>query len=230
METTLEVRWFVKGIPPATVQRWFRFECPGKLLERLETKKDWYAYFLQDRLDEFARFSSHLLNREQVNLKLRQGNLELKLREQEFGTHRFSHLKNSAKNSHICEGKVEQWCKFGEPELKDSTSSTHHSLNETAWVRVDKERKQKIEQDVRSELTCLKIDSECWWSVAFEMTKKNPGGQQDNCFKEVVERACKTYYGPRLSTINSYSYSKWLLELAPQTIPYQKLDVRRRKA
>ena len=33
METTLEVRWFFRGLPPAVVQRWFRLECPGKLLE-----------------------------------------------------------------------------------------------------------------------------------------------------------------------------------------------------
>ena len=44
METTLEVRWFVRGMPPAVVQRWFKLECPGDLLaEEPETREDLYA-------------------------------------------------------------------------------------------------------------------------------------------------------------------------------------------
>ena len=205
METTLEVRWFNRGIPPATVQRWFRFECPGKLLGELETRKDWYAYFQSDSLDKLNGFSNRVVNREEVNLKLRQGNLELKLRQQEFGTYRFT----QAKNSHICEGKVEQWCKLSEPDSKDSTLLTHNSLDELDWISVDKEREQKIEQSVKSELTCLKINHECWWTIAFEMTQNDRGEQQDNYFKNIVERACQTYYGPKLSAMNSCCYSKW---------------------
>jgi hypothetical protein len=45
METTLEVRWFIRGTPPAVVQRWYKLECPGKLLtEEPEIRKDLYLY------------------------------------------------------------------------------------------------------------------------------------------------------------------------------------------
>ncbi|WP_319420625.1 hypothetical protein [Pleurocapsa sp. FMAR1] len=216
METTLEVRWFVRGVPPAVVQRWFRLECPGKLLEKLDTRKDWYACQQKTFVDKIGRFSSRALNRDEVNFKLRQGNPELKLRQQEFGTYGFGHQKRSpsldAAQSFICEGKVEQWCKFGEQELKDPTFTAYDLLSETEWIGIDKERRQKIEQGVASELTCLKINNEPWWSIAFELTQNNDDRQQDACFKEVVERACQTYCGPKLSATNSYGYSRWLLE------------------
>ena len=43
MENTLEVRWFVRGMPPAVVQRWFKLECLGKF-KQPEVRQDWYAY------------------------------------------------------------------------------------------------------------------------------------------------------------------------------------------
>ncbi len=218
METTLELRWFVKGIPPAVVRRWFRLECPGKWLEPSESRQDWYANRLQEYLDKFRKLSSRVLNREEVNLKLRQGNLELKLRQQEFGLHRFGHQKNFSN----CEGKVEQWCKFGESELKN-TISTHSSSLKTDWVSVDKEREQKIERGVASELTSLKINNESWWTIAFEMTQNDPARLEDSCFKQVVETACQSYYGPKLSAANSYGYSRWLLEFEPQSYSQTKL-------
>ena len=222
METTLEVRWFVRGMPPAVVQRWFKFECPGKLLDKSETREDWYVYQKHDYLNELCKFSSRQLNRGEINLKLRQGNLELKLRQQEFGIHGFGHLKKSP----ICEGKVEQWCKFDEQELKGFSLPARDLLPETSWISVDKEREQKIEQGVESELTCLRINNDRWWSIAFEMTQKNQDLQQDSRFKERVEKACQNYYGPKLSATNSYGYSRWLLEFEPQAIPYQKLGVK----
>ena len=213
METTLEVRWFVQGIPPAAVQHWFNFECSGKLLGKLETREDLYACFQSDRLHDFARFSSQQLIPEAVNLKLRQGNLELKLRQQEFGNHRFSQVKHL----HTCEGKVEQWHKFDRQELKDFSLLNGDLPNELDWVSVHKERKQKIEQGVKSELTRLKINRQYWWSVAFEMTQEH-SEQKDSCFEKVVKRACQTYAGSELLAINSYGYSQWLLRFSAQAI------------
>ena len=226
METTLEVRWYIRGKPPATVQRWFEFECPGKLLG-LESRRDWYAYCQPNQLGEFAKFSNRALNREEINLKLRQGNLELKLRQQEFGIHRFSYLPNS----HIC-GKTEQWCKFSQQELK-SNLLTGNLLNKFNWISVDKKREQKIERGVKSELTCLKIDKpssmallrECWWTIAFEMERNIHPRQQDNCFIEVVEKACQTYCGPELLAVDSCGYSQWLLRFATRSIPAERLDL-----
>ena len=215
---TIEVRWYAKGKPPPTVQHWFEFECLGKSLG-LESRRDCYAYCQPNLLDKIARFSNRALNREEINLKLRQGNLELKLRQQ-FGIHEFGHQHNS----HICEGKIEQWCKYSQQELKDSNLLDRDLLNQLNWISVDKKREQKTEQDVTSELTCLKIDRECWWTVAFEMNHDIHQRRQEEYFKQIVQRACKTYSGPKLLAIDSYGYSQWLLGFLARAIPTQKLN------
>ena len=213
METTLEVRWFFEGMPPAVVQHWFRLECPGKRLETTEIRKDWYAAIDRKHLDLLKKCLSNVLSREQVNLKLRQENLELKLRQQEFGTYRFSSSKPRP-----CDGKIEQWCKLDEEELLNFALPPNLQ-HETDWIGVEKEREQKIEQGVKSELTWLKIDRESWWTIAFEMTRNKFDKQQDSRFQNVVERACQAYYGPQLLATNSFGYSHWLLESVPQTMP-----------
>ena len=114
MENTLEVRWFVRGMPPAVVQQWFKLECLGKL-KQSEVRQDWYAYQDNSNLDRFSKFLSPVSSRDAVNLKLRQGSLELKLRAQNFGTYRFGQSERIYK----CEGRVEQWSKLDEQELSD---------------------------------------------------------------------------------------------------------------
>ena len=97
----------------------------------------------------------------------------------------------------------------------------NHLSHNFDWIGVKKDRKQKVTQGVKSELTWLTIDSnntiihssDRWWTIAFEMTQNPDSSQPDNCFNQVVETACKTYFGPQLSVNNSYGYSHWLLEL-----------------
>ena len=246
MKTTLEVHWFVRGMPPAVVQRWFRIECPGKLLEEEpETREDLYAYKRSDRLgqqhhtipslgdrqsgadfvtpkkssripQEFAwlqnftlhRFKalSYLDNYEEVNLKRRQGNLELKLRQQELEVEQFGEVNHRA----IWEGKIERWCKLSEEELRasDINVSASGSTPEIDWISVYKCRQQKLYRGVASELTRLRINNESWWSVAFEMTQ-NHQDPQGKVFKNVVKQAAQNYCGPKLSLNDSYSYSSW---------------------
>ena len=216
METTLEVRWFFPGMPPAVVQRWFELDCPGKSLAT-ETRTDWYANSKHDNSDWLHDFSSRTLNSEEVNLKLRQGNLELKLRQQ-FSAYRFERLKNFQ----VSAGKVEQWRKFDLQQLKDSIPTDW--LCDRRWVGVEKERTQKLERSVASELTWLKVNRECWWTVAFEMSHGDRAGQE-SCFRKVVQQACQSYRGPELSATNSYGYSCWLLGLTPAIVSEQKLNV-----
>ena len=67
METTLEVRWFFPGMPPAVVQRWFELDLPGKSLTT-ETRTDWYANLKHDDSAWLDNFSSRILNSEEVKL------------------------------------------------------------------------------------------------------------------------------------------------------------------
>ena len=109
------------------------------------------------------------------------------------------------------EGNIEKWCKFTEQEIVKY--NLFKFINQKLWVCVSKKRAQKIDKDVNIELTCLRIYSKYWWSLAFEMTTNNNIQQQRHYFFEVVNRASKTYYGPKLSAANSYSYSRWLFDL-----------------
>lgn len=216
MRNTLEVRWFVRGIPPAVVQRWFNLECLGKF-KQPEVRQDWYSDQDSINLDRFSRFSFPISSHDVVNLKLRQGNLELKLRTQKLGIYGFG----QSEHVYNCEGKVERWSKLNEWELREYVSPA--SLYNSGWVSVKKERLQKIEKDVEIELTRLEINGEAWWTVAFEMTQNSDDKKQNNYFQQVVEKACQAYRGPKLSANNSYGYSRWLQEFTPETSTYQNL-------
>ncbi len=220
MQNTLEVRWFVEGIPPAVVQRWFKLECPGELLEEEpEIREDLYAYQQLDNghktkmIDEMTGqrlLSPHLVNYEEINLKMREGNLELKLRKQKLGTQQFGNAKNPA----IWLGNIERWYKLNEEELTNSDWFTPHLISKTGWISVYKKREQRVELGVESELTWLRVNGDRWWSVAFEMAQNSNETRQVNIFKQSVDRACQTYCGPKLSVENSYSYGYWISKYA----------------
>lgn len=210
METTLEVRWFIKGTPPAAVQRWFELECPGELLaEKPEVREDLYDRQKPEDVSKFQAIAPYITHPEAINLKLREGNLELKLRQHNLGTQQF----NNAHDRVMWTGNIERWHKLSQPELIDSGLLSFDSIPQANWICVFKKRVQKIERDVKIELTRLKIEHQCWWSMAFEMTQECDRTQQDNCFQEVIQRACQSYYGSKLLADNSYSYSRWLLLL-----------------
>lgn len=225
METTLEIRWFVPGIPPAVVQRWYRFECPGNLLEdEPETRQDVYVYPTSRETDKLSAIAPQVArDLTAINLKLREGNLELKLRQHRWVNKQFGHVKHSAIATWT--GNIEQWHKLTEEELRISDLSVPNLVSKTNWISVYKQRVQKVDRDVKSELTWLEINGCCWWSVAFEMTKNCNDRQQDRCFETAIARSCQTYYGPKLSADNSYGYARWLQELQPQTIFDNQLEV-----
>ena len=200
MQTTLEVRWFLEEIPPAIVQHWFKFECPGQLLTpKAETREDLYACGdLHAYIDKFKEFAPNLVG-EAVNLKLREGKLELKLKQKQFGIQTFTDKDDRS----IWSGRIEQWCKLSQQELE--AAFNFEDLN---WISVYKERSLKSFRGVRGELTRLETEGNAWWSIAFEMTTDN--NFRANFFHEVVEQAAKTYDGPQLLAEDSCGYVRWL--------------------
>ena len=204
MQTTLEVRWFLKGIPPAAVQHWFKFECPGQLLTpEGKTRKDLYAYGdLDEYLQEFTQFAPNLA-RDRLNLKFREGNLELKLRAEQFGIQTFTARGDRS----IWSGRVEQWRKFNLQQLENAASlCDRRNLN---WICVYKKRLQKSDRGVNSELTFVETKGRAWWTIAFEMTQED-NNIELNFFREVVEQAALTYSGSKLLAEDSYGYAHWL--------------------
>ena len=211
MEKTLEVRWFFKGFPSTTIEHWFKFECPGKLVN-VEVRKDKYVIQPYNSWARSLEPFANSLDAGSINLKLRNGSLELKLRQQQLETYRF----NCRQYSHFGRGNIEQWYKFSQQELKKLNFDPQ--FNDIVLIGVEKKRQQKIERGVKSELTKLGLDSDrptnCqrWWTIAFEMTQNDGARRSLAHFKEVIEQACKTYPQSQLLATNSYGYSSWLLK------------------
>ena len=199
METTLEVRWFIEGVPPVEVQNWFKNKCRGKLLGQPEIREDRYFCGDRDLIEQYVKIPNSYSS-EEINLKLRAGNLELKLRQKQLGIAKFASWS----------GKIEQWCKLSERELKQLLIS---EPKEQYWIRVIKEREQKIEQNVKSELTRLSVNHN-WWSVAFEMSHDNSDRNLLH-FRQIVDHCALSALDIlELSSQNSDSYSHWIKKLS----------------
>ncbi len=162
MALTTEVRWFYHGPITPSIQNWFQQDPLGRNITPLESRSDRYL---------------PIPGLEAVNLKLRQGHLELKLRQAELPK-----LTTAAGWS----GKPEQWLKWqvGSPILKAVIAP--QILRKGPWLRVDKRRSQRfytlsaaheVEPVQRGrrvscgcgvEITELKVQKAAWWSLGLE--------------------------------------------------------------
>lgn len=188
MLTTLELRWFSQGSPPKEVEHWFNVNCPGELLGSPEAREDLYLY---------------TPNCEYLNIKLRQGSLEVKWRKAELGILRFGNC---------WEGKVEQWLKWICEDPDKQSMMPVNVVGEKAWVEVKKVRSQRRYQGITFELTQLNVGNHTWWSIAFEMLAEAANG--NDRFETIVTQVSQTYQGPVLQCDLSFAYPTWLARLS----------------
>jgi hypothetical protein len=201
MLTTLELRWFAHGTLPTEVKHWFSADCPGDLLGSPEEREDLYLY---------------IPDCDYLNIKLRQGNLEVKWRKAELGI---------LQVGDDWEGKVEKWLKWSCEDPTQQSMMPAEVVSKGPWVSVMKERcqrryssrtpsgnaerpSQRQYQGISYELTQLKVKNDAWWSIAFEMAVEddNPIDR----LEDIVQQVNKTYRGPELLAKNSYAYPNWL--------------------
>jgi len=202
MLTSAELRWFERGRLPEATSQWFQQDELGDYLAPPEEREDVYLY---------------LPGCEYIGIKLRQGQLEIKWRKAELGSVRFGDT---------VEGKAEKWGKW---LCEDSTSESFQPqdvVGEKSWVNVKKARSQRryqvlpgklikavpvtesIAQGCTVELTQLSINSNDWWSLAFEAV-----GEDDclmNNLEAVARRVFKSYRGSKLQPQNCFAYPTWL--------------------
>ena len=174
---TLEVRWFCSGTPPLAVERWFN-SCSGESLRASAERIDLYLYAPQC---------------EYLNLKLRQGKLELKWRLEALGDWQFADLT----------GKLERWQKWS---CEDSRQMLPPGA-EAGWIEVKKVRSQRQDQGVVGELTQLAVQERHWWSLAFE---GDGSAYRIDGFQKVLSRWLQSYPEPKLTTDHSCAYPQWL--------------------
>ena len=188
MLTTLELRWFSHGTPSLEVEQWFSANCPGELLGLPEEREDLYLCTPEC---------------EYLNIKLRQGSLEVKWRKSELGILRFGNC---------WEGKVEQWQKWICEDPTAQSIIPAEVVGKGPWVGVKKKRSQRRYQGISYELTQLSVKNDDWWSIAFEMAGED--AKQISKFEGVVNQVSKTYRGLELTVSDSHAYPHWLSLLA----------------
>ncbi|EAW35037.1 hypothetical protein [Lyngbya sp. PCC 8106] len=185
---TLEVRWFESGKIPQVIEKWFTTACPGELSRGVEEREDQYFY---------------TPGCECLNLKLREGKLELKWRQTQLEIDSFQDSN--------WQGRVERWLKWS---YQDSISENLIQLLGTGdqpIVKIGKKRRQRYYQDVECELTQLTFDQyQSWWSLGFEMEETQTLGRTH--FQEVVSKMIKSYPETAFDIVNSNAYPSWLLE------------------
>ncbi len=155
---TIELRWFYRGTIPAEMGKWF--QALGTPLEPIDTRSDLY---LQSRSPD-------------IGLKLRQGNLEVKYRQQESG---------NLTIEGVSESRAERWskCICGDRESGLTPTSI---ASKPGWIKVDKIRDRRLyrvdfEPEIvltqiatptagiaAIELTQLQVATQNWWTLACE--------------------------------------------------------------
>ncbi|PSO66255.1 MAG: hypothetical protein BRC41_01550 [Cyanobacteria bacterium QH_9_48_43] len=186
MFTTLELRWFKRGTPSAEVQDWFSHRCLGKLLGTAEEREDWYL----------------TPQCEYLNLKVREGRLDIKWRKAELGIHRFG-------NAWV--GKMEKWAKWS-CEYSTAESFFPTMAETEPWMRVKKVRQQRrvpltSSQGCNVELTQLTVEGNAWWSLAFEAAEDN---WNKSNLADIASQVSQTYQELELQAEDSYAYPYWL--------------------
>jgi hypothetical protein len=187
MISTAELRWFSPGILPQGLTNWFTHTCPGEVKEWDQQRDDWYL----------LPYSPC----DQLNLKLREGRLEIKWRKAQLDYVQFESLG---------EGQIERWCKW---LCQDEEAEIHQPQGEDrgTWIKVTKTRSQRVitlAHPVEIELTQLQVRDQDWWSVAFEV----PGDDDtlDQTLQAVAQQVSQTYPQPYLKAAHAYAYPHWL--------------------
>ncbi|MBW4544984.1 MAG: hypothetical protein KME25_11140 [Symplocastrum torsivum CPER-KK1] len=192
MLTTLELRWFSQGTLPTEVEHWFLADSPGELLGSPEEREDLYLYTPEC---------------DYLNIKLRQGRLEVKWRKAQLGSREFGEASSAT-----WQGNVEKWLKWICDDPEQESIMPVDVVGTKAWIAVKKTRSQRLYQGISYELTQLRVNNNDWWSVAFEVAQKD--ANQIKHFENVVRLVSQTYRGPKLVAENSYGYPKWFALVA----------------
>ena len=212
MLLTAELRWFNRGTLPEEISHWFQQDCLGDHLAPPEEREDLYLY---------------IPGCDYMNVKLRQGRLEIKWRKAELGVVRFEDR---------VEGKAETWGKW---LCEDPTSDFQLAAvrGKESWVSVQKVRflrkasltqrqyqvfpdksitlpvTESIDQGCNVELTTLTINNNAWWSLAFEAFGEHE--RLMDHLQTLANQVFKTYHGPKLLVEDSFAYPSWLSVVMP---------------
>ena len=201
---TLEVRWFRPGAAPEPILVWFlAFHSQPERVPR--------------RVDRDLRVPQEVTS---VGIKLREGGLEVKMREQEHGL-----LRMHAR----VRGVLEQWCKWRFPLARTAGTTPPWSRPDTSWVDVSKQRlvhRFSVAPTARVvhvapgeypsrgcvlELTEVGVGGRQWWTLCFEAF--GDAATLRETFSLVTKHVLATGEPPRLDAAGSFGYPGFLEQI-----------------
>jgi len=206
MYPTAEVRWFFPGPITPEVARWFEQRAGTQNEEPVRT-------------DRYLRIPTS----EGLNLKLREGRIEVKLRVGEPEVARF--------HSRVT-GVVERWRKWSFELAEPGGESSPGHLPASSWIPVRKDRQlctyqvtedgnvlsrtppQGLAKGCELELTEVVAQGQVWWTVAFEAFGQE-ASLRDNLLL-VAAHVLSTSEPPRLQAHRSQGYAAWLVEVGKE--------------
>ena len=160
MLITTETRWFQKGELPKSLVIWFHQDQLGLPPGEPETRTDRYLL---------------IPNCEFTNLKLRQGSLEIKLRQRQH---------DQLCGDRALQGQVEQWAKWSCQGEVDADAQPQDVAPEQVWMAVQKTRSQRFyhldpdDQAVAAFSSDEFVESGC--QVELTQLKVHPVSQAEN--------------------------------------------------
>ena len=204
MLPTLEVRWFFVGAVPPDVLAWFQ-QGENRPAEPFR------------RVDRYLRLSQG----DSLGIKLREGRLEVKQRQRQFGLVRLHEQ---------VAGIQEHWRKWSFALTGSNGAHPGVELTASSWDDVHKERKlsryriagdreliamsptQYPSHGCDLELTKVRAAGEVWWTLSFEAFG------DESTLQENLSLATDKILGiadpPMLEVESSYGYPRWLQILA----------------
>jgi hypothetical protein len=208
---TIEVRWFYRGILPDEIVSWFN--TLGKPLGKPDARSDFYLQSIAADL----------------GVKLRQGNLEVKYRQQQLEAIEWA--ANLAEGSSdrdrqlyqlFASSKVEYWTKW----ICNDRAVPSSGTGTQGWIQVDKVRSQRLyrvefDESIESieidtprsdaaaiELTQLHLLEQDWWTIACEYLGNNIS--IDRQFIPLVKSLLIAYPASTTTPLVCCGYPQWL--------------------
>jgi hypothetical protein len=197
MVATVEMRWFVEGALPDDVVNWYE-EAVGLV--------DW-----QERVDRYVRPAA----RDGLNVKWREGHIEIKRLVEEVGPHEWGEVAGSS----------QRWRKWSFPlseELPLATTGndwipvSKHRTVRTFAHRGDKMMLMKpgehLPHGCSVEITALESHGRKWWTLALEAF--GPDLEAREMLLQTGARVFAHEGAPPLTPDASMSYVRWLWGLS----------------
>jgi len=204
MYPTAEIRWFFQGPIPLEVEAWFQ-QGAGSV-EREPPRTDRYL---------------RLPGSDDLNVKLREGHLEIKLRVGQVNTLRL--------HEHVS-GVVERWHKWSFELAEPAGARTETMSAAGSWIAVRKERRLRTYQVKRGgrvvaltsseppaegcelELSTIDAAGQTWWTLAFEAFG-DESALPDNLVLVAKQVLSVRDEPPPFPTDASQGYAAWLNNL-----------------